>query len=221
MVLLPMTLVASPNVNHQLEMECKMKILVAGATGKTGTRLMKKLVADGHDAIALVRESSDTSQLPSQAEHRMGDLANLDDGVCAGCDVVIFAAGSGGDTGADMTDKIDRDGAISLIDHAKSAGVSRFVMLSSVGAENPEPDSEMGHYLQAKHDADEHLKASGLTYAIVRPVALTDEDGVGDIRLGDDVDPTAKAARGDVALVLADAVTSTAWAGKVALMQSA
>jgi acyl-CoA hydrolase len=30
----------------------------------------------------------------------------------------------------------------------------------------PDPDSEMGHYLKAKHDADEHLKASGLAYAI-------------------------------------------------------
>lgn len=198
-----------------------MKILVAGATGSTGTRLMEKLVSQGHDAIALVRESSDTSKLPTQVEQRLGDLADLKDGVCDDCDVVIFAAGSGGDTGADMTDKIDRDGAMSLVDHAVKAGVSRFVMLSSVGAENPDPDTDMGHYLKAKHDADEHLKASGLTYAILRPVALTDEDGKGDVILGDDVDPKAEAARGDVAMVLADAVTSADWAGKTLLMQSA
>jgi uncharacterized protein YbjT (DUF2867 family) len=198
-----------------------MKILVAGATGNTGIRLMNELVSRGHDAIALVRESSDTGKLPKQAEQRVGDLADLQDGVCEGCDAVIFAAGSGGDTGPDMTDKIDRDGAIDLIDHAAKAGVSRFVMLSSVGAENPDPDSDLGHYLQAKHDADEHLKASGLTYAIVRPVALTDDDGKGEMIFGDDVDPKSKAARGDVAKVLADAVTSDDWAGKTLLMQSA
>lgn len=197
-----------------------MKILVAGATGNTGTRLMNKLVSRGHDPVALVRNSSDTSKLPKQAEQRLGDLAELQDGVCDGCDAVIFAAGSGGDTGSDMTDKIDRDGAISLIDHAVKAGVSRFVMLSSVGAENPDPDTDMGHYLQAKHDADEHLKASGLTYAIVRPVALTDDDGGGEVIFGDDVDPKSKAARGDVAMVLADAVTSEDWIGKTLLMQS-
>lgn len=197
-----------------------MKILVAGATGNTGTRLMNKLVSRGHDPVALVRNSSDTSKLPKQAEQRLGDLAELQDGVCDGCDAVIFAAGSGGDTGTDMTDKIDRDGAISLIDHAVKAGVSRFVMLSSVGAENPDPDTDMGHYLQAKHDADEHLKASGLTYAIVRPVALTDDDGGGEVIFGDDVDPKSKAARGDVAMVLADAVTSEDWIGKTLLMQS-
>lgn len=197
-----------------------MKILVAGATGNTGTRLVNELVTRGHDTVALVRESSDTSQLPAQAEQRMGDLSDLQDGVCDGCDAVIFAAGSGGDTSAEMTDKIDRDGAIDLIDQASKAGVSRFVMLSSVGAENPDPETDMGHYLQAKHDADEHLKASGMTYAILRPVALTDEDGKGDMVFGGKVDPKAKAARGDVAKALADAVTRADWAGKTMLMQS-
>lgn len=198
-----------------------MKILVAGATGATGTRLMNELIAAGHDAVALVRESSDTSKLPAEAEQRQGDLADLQSGVCDGCDTVIFAAGSGADTGADMTDKIDRDGAIDLVNKAVQGGVSRFVMLSSVGAENPDPDTEMGHYLQAKHDADEHLKASGLSYVIVRPVALTDDDGNGDMIFGDKVDPKAKAARGDVAKALAQAVTSESWAGKTFLMQSA
>jgi uncharacterized protein YbjT (DUF2867 family) len=197
-----------------------MKILVAGATGNTGTRLMEKLVSGGHDPVALVRESSDTSKLPPQAEQRVGDLADLEGGVCDGCDAVIFAAGSGGDTGADMTNMIDRDGAISLINHAVKTGVSRFVMLSSVGAENPDPDTDMGHYLLAKHNADEHLKASGLSYAIVRPVALTDDDGSGEVIFGDAVDPKAKAARGDVAMVLADAVISGDWAGETLLMQS-
>gem|GEM_PF-5261921 len=77
---------------------------------------------------------------------------------------------AGGSTGPDMTDKVDRDGAKRLVDLAAKSGVSRFVMLSTVGAENPNPESKLAHYLQAKHDADEHLKAFGLSYAIVRPV---------------------------------------------------
>ncbi|GHA95944.1 NAD dependent epimerase/dehydratase [Algimonas arctica] len=198
-----------------------MKILVAGATGNTGTRLMHDLVQRGHDPVALVRDSSDTSQLPPQVEQRIGDLADLRDDICDGCDAVVFAAGSGGDTGSDMTDKIDRDGAMRLVDLAAKTPVSRFVMLSSVGADNPNPEGELATYLKAKHDADEHLKASGLPYAILRPVALTDDGGSGDIVLGDKVDPQAKAARGDVARVLADAVDSADWLGKTRLMQSA
>ncbi len=197
-----------------------MNVLVAGATGQTGVRLVKELTSRGHHAIALVRESSDTSVLPANVELRNGDLEHLEDDVCAGCDAVVFAAGSGGSTGPDMTDAIDRDGAKRLVDLAAKAKVRRFVMLSSVGAGDPDPDSDLAHYLQAKHDADEHLKASGMSYAILRPVSLTNDDGTRDMRFGDDVDTTAKAARGDVASVLADAVDDEQWAGKVLLMQS-
>jgi uncharacterized protein YbjT (DUF2867 family) len=197
-----------------------MQILVAGATGKTGRRLVHELKANGHAPIALVRPSSDTSALPSDVAIRQGDLTDLQEGVCDGCDAVIFAAGSGGTTGPEMTDRVDRDGAKRLVDLATKSGVSRFVMLSSVGAETPNPESKLAHYLQAKHDADEHLKASGLSYAIVRPVSLTNDDGTRNIRYGDDVDVKGNAARGDVAAVLASAVDDPDWTGKVRLMQS-
>ncbi|WP_113912439.1 SDR family oxidoreductase [Roseovarius dicentrarchi] len=198
-----------------------MQILVAGATGKTGRRLMRALSAKGHTPIALVRESSDTSVLPGGAKTRLGDLTDLQPDVCDGCDAVIFAAGSGGDTSRELTNKVDRDGAKRLVDIAAKSGASRFVMLSSVGADNPQQGGDMEHYLQAKHDADEYLKSSGMTYAILRPVALTDEDASGNILFGDDVDVQAKAARGDVAAALADAVDSADWAGQTRLMQSA
>tara|TARA_R110002126_G_scaffold44671_7_gene127080 strand:- start:12365 stop:12973 length:609 start_codon:yes stop_codon:yes gene_type:complete len=197
-----------------------MDILIAGATGKTGPRLVDQLKAKGHAPIALVRESSDTGALPDDVALRRGDLTDLESGVCDGCDAVIFAAGSGGSTGPEMTDKVDRDGAKRLIDLAADAGVSRFVMLSSVGADDPDPDSELAHYLQAKHEADEHLKASGLSYAIVRPVSLTDDDGSRDMRFGEEADVKGKAARGDVAAVLADAVEDDEWTGKALVMQS-
>ncbi|OXT02110.1 oxidoreductase [Notoacmeibacter marinus] len=198
-----------------------MNILVAGATGNTGKRLIGELIANGHSPIALVRDGSDTNGLPEDVTLRRGDLTDLQDGVCKGCDTVVFAAGSGGDTGPEMTDKVDRDGAKRLIDLAAKEGVKRFVMLSSVGADDPDPQSELAHYLNAKHEADEHLKASGLPYAILRPVRLTDEDGTRDILLGDEVDPKAEAARGDVAATLARAVDDDGWLGKALLMQSA
>lgn len=197
-----------------------MQVLVAGATGKTGSRLVKELKARGHTPIALVRESSDTSGLADGVALRYGDLTDLQEDACDGCEAVVFAAGSGGNTGPDMTDKVDRDGAMRLVDIAGKANVERFVMLSTVGADRPDPDSKLAHYLQAKHDADEHLKSSGLTYAIVRPVSLTDEDGERNMRFGDDVDAKGEAARGDVAAVLATAVDDSDWVGKARLMQS-
>ncbi|MEL6830703.1 MAG: SDR family oxidoreductase [Pseudomonadota bacterium] len=198
-----------------------MKILVAGATGQTGLRLVKELCDRGHDPIALVRSSSDTSELPDTVETRLGDLADLDEGVTEGCEVVIFAAGSGGDTSAEMTDTIDRDGAIRLIELAEKNGVRRFVMLSTVGAGDPDPDSDLAHYLEAKHAADEWLKDSNLEIAILRPVSLTQEDATGEVKLGDDVDAKGEAARGDVAVLLADAAEQDEWVGRISLMETA
>ncbi|MFV1463109.1 MULTISPECIES: SDR family oxidoreductase [unclassified Phaeobacter] len=197
-----------------------MKVLVAGATGNTGRRVVEKLQRLGHQPIALIREGSDTSTLPPGTGTRRGDLTDLPTDVCEGCDGVIFAAGSGGDTSREMTDKVDRDGAKALVDLAKSSGVARFVMLSSIGAGDPDPKSELAHYLQAKHDADVYLEQSGLDYAILRPVRLTEGDGSGDLLFGEQVDPEGVAARGDVAATLADAVSNPAWSGKTKRMQS-
>ncbi|MBR2657644.1 MAG: SDR family oxidoreductase [Loktanella sp.] len=197
-----------------------MHILVAGATGKTGLHLVQRLVDQGHKPTALVRKGSDTSALPSGVDLRQGDLTDLQDGICDGMQVVIFAAGSGGSTGADMTEKVDRDGAKRLVDLAADAAVDRFVMLSSVGADQSDPQGEIAHYLKAKHDADEHLKASGLTYSILRPVALTDDGRGTDVILGEGVDKSSKAARIDVADVLADAATTGQYDGIAQDMQS-
>ena len=87
-------------------------ILIAGATGQTGRLLTKDLLNRGHAVIALVREGSDVSVLPDAATLRQADLTDLQPGVCEGADVVIFAAGSGSKTGPEMTEKVDRQGAM-------------------------------------------------------------------------------------------------------------
>lgn len=197
-----------------------MNILIAGATGNTGKRLANQLSENGHHVIAMHRESSDTSGLPTDVELRQADLTDLPDDVCEGADIVVFAAGSGGDTDDEMTDKVDRNGAISLIDIAAASPAQRFVMLSSVGAGDPDPDSDLACYLQAKHDADKHLEKADIDHAIVRPVALTEEDGSREILLGDEVDKNGKAHRGDVAAVLARAATQDELLGRTVLMQS-
>ncbi len=198
-----------------------MNILVAGATGKTGAQVVHALTEQGHVATALVRESSDTSVLPEDVPLRYGDLTDLKPGTCEGMDIVVFAAGSGSSTGPEMTEKVDREGAQHLIDIAKREGVRRFVMLSSIGADQSDPEGDLAHYLKAKHDADEHLKASGLTYAILRPVALTDDGRSDDVILGDGVDKSANASRADVANLLAEAAVTGRFDGRSVDMQSA
>jgi uncharacterized protein YbjT (DUF2867 family) len=73
-----------------------------------------------------------------------------------------------------------------------------------MGADNPSVSEEMGDYLQAKQNADEYLKASGLDYTIVRPGSLTDEEGIGKIQLMAKLESFGKITRADVAKTLVE-----------------
>jgi uncharacterized protein YbjT (DUF2867 family) len=111
---------------------------------------------------------------------------------------VIFAAGSKGKN----VIGVDQDGAKRLVDAAKDAGIKKFVMLSTMGADNPSASEVMEDYLKAKQNADEHLKASGLDYTIVRPGSLTDEKGTGKIQLMEKLENHGSITRADVAKTL-------------------
>ena len=188
-----------------------MRILVAGATGLTGRRVVQDLLSAGHEPVALVRAGADTSVLPDDCQKIVGDLTDLPFDIAKGVDAIIFAAGSGSHTGIEATRAVDRDGAVGLIDRARMTALKRFVMLSSKGAEAPAsgPDA-LEPYLQAKRFADDYLKTSGLDYTIVRPVALTREAGTGRVELAASVDSAGELAREDLARLLVACVTEPA-----------
>jgi len=61
-------------------------------------------------------------------------------------------------------------------------------------------------YLRAKQNADNHLKASGLNYSIVRPGSLTDKDSTGKIELKERLERRGSISRADVAKTLVEAL---------------
>ena len=78
---------------------------------------------------------------------------------------MVFDAGAGPGSGAERKLTMDRDGAIKLIRAATSSGVSRYVMVSGAGVENPSSADEVFEvYLGAKAQADTALtrKRSGV-----------------------------------------------------------
>ncbi|MFF2500530.1 SDR family oxidoreductase [Peribacillus sp. NPDC058075] len=157
-----------------------------------------------------LRKEEQAQTIKAFGEHPiLADLEGNVDKAVDNMEAIIFAAESGPTTGSDKTTAVDKNGAIKLVDAAKKKSIERFVMLSSVGSDNPEQaQEEMHHYLEAKHDADEHLKASGLTYTIVRPVALTNEQATGKIFANEKVEHTDNSIpRADVAAVLAKSIT--------------
>jgi len=164
----------------------RMNVLLAGSHGQVGRHATRLLAASDHDVRGMVRAESQTSDVEDLgAEPVVADLTEDVSHAVEGVDAVIFAAGSGGE---DVWG-VDRDGAIDLVDAAEAEYADRFVMLSSINADQPENSPEaLREYLRAKAEADEHLRASDLTHTIVRPGPLTNEDGTGRIRTGGDLD---------------------------------
>lgn len=185
-----------------------MRIAIAGAHGKIGLRLTERLVSDGDSVIGLIRNPEHAGDVGDRgASPVVCDLeqAGVDEVAAsiAGADAVVFAAGAGAGSGAERKLTMDRDGATKLLTAAAKAGVQRYLIISSVGAEEPpDGDDVFSVYLRAKAEADQAVRASDRDWTIVRPGRLTDEPGTGRARI--DTDPfRGEVARDDVAAVLA------------------
>ncbi len=166
-------------------------ILVIGASGQIGKQATEKLLDAGHTVTALVRDKEKIADLHAEKLHVYeGDLEKDFSGAFENCDTVVFCAGSGANTGADKTLLIDLWAARNAVEYAKQRDVKQFVMVSSVGSDDPDAvDSPIKPYLVAKHMADEHLRNSHVPYTILRPGSLTDEAGteyVQELLPGDD-----------------------------------
>jgi uncharacterized protein YbjT (DUF2867 family) len=165
-----------------------MDVVVAGGHGKVALRLLRRLAERGDRARGLIRNPDHAADLEAAgAEPVLSDLEQEDDLAphVEGADAIVFAAGAGPGSGPARKQTMDLGGAVKLIDAARAVGIARYVIVSSMGAGNPERASgPMRPYLEAKTQADERLAASGLDYTIVRPGGLTDEPGSGRIRAG-------------------------------------
>ena len=172
-------------------------VLVAGANGTTGKQIVDLLTASQYfEPIAMVRKKEQQSQFEDRnIKTVLADLEeNLDDAV-KNIDKVIFAAGSGGK----KVIEVDQEGAKRLIDASKKANCKKFVMLSSIGADQPEKAEDLQKYLKAKKNADDYLMNSNLQFAIVRPGALTDDKAKGKIELAKHLNKMGSISRADVA----------------------
>ena len=191
----------------------RKNVLVAGANGTTGRiiiDLLKK--SETYQPIAMVRKQDQKDHFEKQGVSVV--LADLEEDLSQGvknADKVIFAAGS---KGKDIID-VDQEGAKRLIDAAQEAGLEKFVMLSSMGADNPVVGNDLEDYLRAKQNADNHLKASALNYSIVRPGALTDDDGTGKIELKEKLEKLGSISRADVAKTLVEVLDNKLKKNKV------
>ncbi len=149
-----------------------MMILVVGATGDLGTRVVRHLLSGGHSVKALVRRGADVDGLHSLGVRTLqGDLADPGSlgGVCDDAGVVIATATVigrrlAGARRPSIRDVDDR-GMTALVGEAERAGVGRFVYLSFAGLE-----TSFGTPMErAKLSVERRLVASSMPAVIVRP----------------------------------------------------
>jgi nucleoside-diphosphate-sugar epimerase len=180
-------------------------------------RLAQRLGAGGDEVIGLIRKSEHAADLEAiGARAVICDLehADVEEIAAAVSDAgaVVFAAGAGAGSGAARKLTVDRDGAIRLL-HA-SPGM-RYVMVSSVGAEDPpDGDDVFSVYLRAKAEADGAVMADDREWTIVRPGPLTDDPGAGRVRV-DTTPYRSEVPRDDVAAVLAAVLHEPRAAGRI------
>jgi len=177
-------------------------VVLAGATGRVGINLLKKLVQAGYRVKALVRdekkgEAAFRAAIPDE-NHRAridiikGDVKNAeslkaafatakgDDSKGKGIDAVVSAVGASGFFfGDDTPDEINNRGVCNLVDATKHAGIGSFVLLSSVSVTKWYSFISilgLGKQIVA---GEQHLRSSGLRYTIVRPPRFTSGDAGG------------------------------------------
>ena len=157
-----------------------MKVIIIGANGNTATRAIKLLKeGDQHEPVAMIRNADQRAKFDKLGVATvLADLEYPIDHAIAGCDAVIFAAGSGGHTGKDKTVLVDHIGAIRSMVTAQVHGATRYVMLSSLNADE-NSTSKIAHYHKAKGKADRHLMESDLAWTIICPGSLRDDEGNG------------------------------------------
>ncbi|WP_306327202.1 NAD(P)H-binding protein [Streptomyces venezuelae] len=196
-----------------------MRIVIAGGHGQIALRLERLLSAGGHEVAGIIRRPEQAGDLrDAGAEPVVLDLESASvemvAAVLQGADAAVFAAGAGPGSGVDRKDTVDRAAAVLFADAAERAGVRRYVVVSSMGADAAHPGDEIfDAYLRAKGAADDEVRSrTALDWTVLRPGSLTNDAGTGMVRL------EARTGRGtiprdDVAATIAELLDTPATSG--------
>jgi len=186
-----------------------VRVVIAGGHGQIALRLTALLAGRGDLVTGVVRNPDHRADVEcaggtaAVCDLEAASAADLAEHL-TGADAVVFAAGAGPSSGVPRKDTVDRAAAVLLADAAQVAGTSRYLLVSAMGVDD-EPAPDAGEvwiaYLRAKRAAEEALRATELDWTILRPGRLTDDPGVGRVRLGPSVPPGA-VTRDDTAAVL-------------------
>lgn len=135
------------------------RILLTGATGYVGGRLLPLLVADGWRVRCLARKPEYLSpRVPAGVEVVQGDVLDAASLSAAmqGVEAAFYLVHSMGAAGD--FEKQDRLAAENFAAAARAAGVQRIIYLGGLGEDDP----GLSIHLRSRHDVGERLRAQGV-----------------------------------------------------------
>ncbi len=197
-------------------------VLVLGGTRGTGLEVVRILKARGEDVAVLARPSSDAGEAQRLGARIVrGDALNPAD-IAAALSTAQFRAvvstlgGRRGDTR-----RPDFEGNRNAVDAARAAGARRFILVTAIGASESHgampwlPRQLFKELTAEKTAAEEHLRASGLDYTIIRPGGLLRLEGAGGrAYLTEDVRSFTWIRRADLARLIVKALDDPKAVGK-------
>ena len=144
------------------------RILVTGATGYVGGRLVPRLLSEGHSVRCLVRSPGKLNHVAwhDQVEIVKGEVGNVPAGTMDGIDSAIYLVHGIGD-GEDWVAKEVRD-ADSFRRSAEAAGVGRIIYLGGMGADDP----SLSEHLSSRHAVGNTLAAGTIPVTELRAAVI-------------------------------------------------
>jgi uncharacterized protein YbjT (DUF2867 family) len=192
-----------------------VRVVIAGGHGQIALRLEQLLAGRGDEVVGIIRKPEQADDLRAAgAEPVVCDLESASVEEVArhleSADAAVFAAGAGPGSGIARKETVDHAAAVLFADAAEAAGVRRYLVISSMGADR-EPlegtDPVFAAYLRAKAAADADIRArDGLDWTILLPGSLTNDPGTGRVTLAESTG-RGEVPRDDVAAVLAALLT--------------
>lgn len=196
-------------------------VIVFGGNRGTGLETVKVLAAKGDQVTVMVRSGSDTAALKALNVNVVtGDAMNPAD-VKEAMTSKPFRAVVSSLGGRSGTKRVDFEANVNVTEAAKAAGVTRVVQVSAIGVGDsaagvsPEVHKVLGAVFAEKIKAEDHLKASGLRYTIIRPGGLENGAPTGNGLLTEDKTVGGSIDRADLGKLVADAIDDPKAEGKV------
>lgn len=149
-----------------------MRIAIAGGTGFVGSYLVDAFLDAGHELAVLVRPGSESkAHRASECSLVPGDISSTAalSRLVDGCQAAVYNIGILRESPREgiTFEKLQRDGALGLIDAAVEAKVGRFLLMSANGVK---PTGTP--YQRTKFEAERALEASGLAGTVFRPSVI-------------------------------------------------